>query len=435
MSSALRPPGRRPVRFLDVSPGRSILLVAQFSPPSAVVAARRVAGMTKYLARRGDRVTVLTSAISGDGRIEGADAVVRTRDLLASSLNWRWRRTGDGGAATPSPPSRLELVVVPDVAVVSWLPFAVPAARRLTREGRLDCLITTSPPRSAHLLGLRLSRRGVPWIAELRDGWRFEPPRGDWPLAAQRALDDRLEAAVVRQADAIVAVTSPIAEDLERRYGRPIDLITNGFDPDDVQLDGARGGDSLLDPERLSIVHTGSMGFTGGSTRSLVNALRLLREEEPEVAANLEVVFAGLLSSDEAELLGSPDLAGIVRCIGSLERPSVLQLQRAADVLLVVTEGASRRSVATGKLFEYLATSRPILVLGAETEAARIVASTDRGAATSATDPREIAATLSRVVEDDWRSRAHRDGVERFSWAELAGTYGALVDRVCAARP
>jgi len=38
--------------------GRSILLAAQYSPPSFVVAARRVAGMTKYFARLGHRVTV-----------------------------------------------------------------------------------------------------------------------------------------------------------------------------------------------------------------------------------------------------------------------------------------------------------------------------------------------------------------------------------------
>src|SRR5439155_22311733 len=127
-----------------------------------------------------------------------------------------------------------------------------------------DCVITTSPPVSAHLLGLRLARLGIPWIAEFRDGWRFERPWGDWPLRAQRALDDRLEQQVVRRADAVVAVPSPIAEDLERRYGRSVSLITNGFDPEDVD-EGGNGRAGLLDPQRLSIVHTGSAGFAGRS--------------------------------------------------------------------------------------------------------------------------------------------------------------------------
>jgi glycosyltransferase involved in cell wall biosynthesis len=408
--------------------------VAQYSPPSFVVAARRVSGMTRHLARLGHRVTTLTSQVSGSGPIEGAAKVVRTPDLLASPLNWRRSAETPVGksAATTSPPSRLESLVVPDVAVASWLPFALRAAGRLESP---DCVITTSPPQSAHLVGLRLARRGVPWIAEFRDGWRFEPARHDWPLAAQRALDDRLERSVIRRANALVAVTAPIADDLELRYGRRVALITNGFDPEDADA-GATDGreEALLDADRRSIVHTGSMGFTGATVRPLVEALRQFRAEVPELAARLEVVFAGLLSTDEAELLESPELAGTVRCVGSLDRPSALRLQRAADVLLVVTEGSRRRSVATGKLFEYLTADRPILVLGEETEAARIVAATGRGAATSADDSRAISAALRRAVEEDWPSLTDGGAVQEYSWEHLAGAYAALVEQVAAAR-
>lgn len=405
--------------------GRSILLVAQYSPPSFVVAARRVAGMTKYLARLGHRVTVLTSQFSGEGPIEGAEAVIRTPDLLASGLNWRQRRdrTAGGRAAVGRPPSRAESVLVPDISVVSWLPFALKA----TRELEADCVITTSPPQSAHLVGQRLSRRGIPWIAELRDGWRFDRPRRDWPLALQRRLDARLERSVIEGADAVIAVTKPIVEDLQRRFGRRVELITNGFDPDET---GGNGG-FLVDPERFSLVHTGSMGFTGGTSRHLVEALRVLRMESPDVAERLEVVFAGLLSTDEAALLERGDLAGIVRCVGSLDRGDVLRLQRSADALLVVTEGAKRPSVATGKLFEYLAAGPPILVLGAETEAARIVRETGRGTTTSADDPHVIAAALRALVEDGQPTVGSRELVEPYAWTRLAEVYGAVVDEVC----
>lgn len=407
--------------------GRSILLVAQFSPPSFVVAARRVGGMTKYLARLGYRVTVLTSRFSGDGPIEGAAAVVRTPDLVGSSLNWRRRHlhTPQGKAATTKPPSRVESFVVPDYSLVSWLPFALSAARR----ERPDCVVTTSPPQSAHLLGLRLARRGIPWIAELRDGWRFERPRGDWPLAPLRALDDRLERSVLRKADAVVAVTRPIAEDIERRYGRRVALITNGFDPDDV---AAGGADSPhLDADRFSVVHTGTMGFTGGSAQPLVSGLRLLLRESPDTARRLEVVFAGLLSTDEAALLESPDLAGVVRCVGALERQDVLELQRGADLLLVVTEGPRRSSVATGKLFEYLASDRPILVVGTGTEAARIVLAAGRGEAVPVEDPAAIAAAFRRSLEQGRKSLPDRSGVEAYAWPTLAEAYAAVVEEVC----
>ena len=387
--------------------------------------------MTKYLARLGYEVTVLTSKVSGSGPIQGAHAVVRTSDLLASSFNWRRRHLDEGkvGATTP-PPSPVESLIVPDVSAVSWLPFALRSARSLIRSNRPDCLVTTSPPQSAHVVGLRLAGHGLPWIAEFRDGWRFERPRGDWRFEAQRRLDDRLERSVARKADAIVAVTTPIADDLRERFDRPVELITNGFDPDDVDATAVGDAAAILDPDRVSIVHTGSMGFTGGSARPLVEALRLIRRDSPEAASRLELVFAGLLSTDEAALLGSPDLDGMVRCIGSLDRPAVLQLQRAADALLVITEGARRRSVATGKLFEYLATDRPILVLGSETEAGRIVLGAERGSAVPATDSQAIATELRRAAEGGWPSMSDRSRVERYSWAELAGHYAAVVDDV-----
>jgi glycosyltransferase involved in cell wall biosynthesis len=432
MSSVCRLSARTAARFRPVSSrnGPSILLVAQYSPPSFVVAARRVAGLTKYLARLGYRVTVLTSRFSGDGPIEGAEAVIRTSDLLASSLNWRQRRdrSAAGTAALASPPSRVESLVVPDLSVASWVPFALRAAHGL----RPDCVITTSPPQSGHLAGLRLARRGIPWIAELRDGWRFDPPRGDWPLKAQRAFDSRLERSILRRADALVAVTRPIAEDLERRLGRNVELITNGFDPEDAAEDNAEGS-PLLDLARFSIVHTGSMGFTGASVRHLVDGLRLLRGEAPEVAGGLEIVFAGLLSTDEAKLLAGPGLDGIVRCIGSLERQDVLRLQRAADALLVVTEGAKRPSVATGKLFEYLAAGRPILVLGSETAAAEIVRETRAGFSTSATDPRQIADAIARLT-DAPESRRDHNALEAYAYPQIAARYHELIEQTVGQR-
>ena len=68
-----------------------------------------------------------------------------------------------------------------------------------------------------------------------------------------------------------------------------------------------------------------------------------------------------------------------MRWVGALDRNQTLALQRRADTLLVLTEGASGPSVATGKLFEYLGAGRPILVLGEGTAAADIVRSAGAG--------------------------------------------------------
>ena len=116
--------------------------------------------------------------------------------------------------------------------------------------------------------------------------------------------------------------------------------------------------------------------------------------------------------------------------VGWLERPRALALQRAADSLLVVTEGPSRASVATGKVFEYLGAKRPIVVLGEGTEAARIVADAGAGIATSASDPDEIADTLRRVLADTPKVDGRNEVLERYSYPRLVERLAALIEEI-----
>ena len=157
---------------------RSLLLVAQIAPPSTHSGARRVAGLTKYLSRLGYRVTVLTSQAWGGGDIPGATRVIATPDLVGTRLNWR-RDDFLALEGRHSSPSRADFdlarsLVVPDIATVSWLPFALPRAVVLARRNAFDCVITTSPPQSAHFIGLAVKPFVGAWIADFRDGWTFD---------------------------------------------------------------------------------------------------------------------------------------------------------------------------------------------------------------------------------------------------------------------
>jgi glycosyltransferase involved in cell wall biosynthesis len=406
---------------------RSLLLVSQHAPPSGIIAARRIGGLAKYLSRAGYRVTVLTSRISGEGPIEGAAAVVRTRDLFATQLNWRRRSfeamSGEG-AATYSRASRLESIAVPDLGAVGWLPFALPAALRLARREHFDCVLTSSPPQSAHLIGRALKRRGVPWIAELRDGWTFDPPRPPFPTAAQRRLDETLERRALGSADAVIGISAPLAEDAARRFGVRAEVITNAFDPEEVVDEAA--ADGLLRPGRHSLVHTGRMAVSGRSPAPLLEAVARLR---PELVEKLDVVLAGPLTEDERELISQAEPDGVVRWVGSLGRRQTLALQRRADTLLVLAQGASGPSVATGKLFEYLGAGRPILVLGEGTAAAEIVRSAGAGLVASATNPAEIAAVLERLVEEPL-APPKPAAVEDYAFPAVVEKLAALIDEV-----
>jgi glycosyltransferase involved in cell wall biosynthesis len=421
-----------PPYIARVPQGSSVLLVAQLTPPSSISGARRPANLAKYLGRRGHRVTVLTSLASGRGGVPGAASVVRTRDVLASRLNWRHSHLESiqGKQQAPaSSSSPLESIVVPDLALVGWLPFALPRARSLAAERSFACVVTTSPPQSAHLVGLALRGAGIPWVADLRDGWTFDPPRPGWPTSAQAAADRWLERSVLSRADQLVAVTPPIADDLARRLDREVAVITNGFDPDEC---AAGDAEELLASGKHSLVHTGRAAVSGRSPRPLIEGLAELRRASPEAAERLEVVFAGPTTEEERTLFADERVSGLVRTVGTLERPRALALQRAADSLLVIAEGASARSVATNKLYEYLAAGRPVLVLGEESEAARTVREAGAGLVAPASDPSAVAEALRRLV--DGVSAGDSD-IGVFAWPFLAKRFEQEIDKACGAPP
>jgi glycosyltransferase involved in cell wall biosynthesis len=375
---------------------RSILLVAYFYPPCRDTGVLRPAAMAKWLRRFGHEVTVLTTSAYGAMADDEQD-VVRTAD----AQRWRARAHGkdridalfdsDTYSGRPHPLSKL---VVPDPVAAAWLPFARSRALSLHRRRRFDCVITTSPPESAHAVGMALHRRGLPWVADVRDAWTFEPLRPEFPTGLQRRLDEWLERRWLGGADAVVCVSEPAAEDLRRRgIAEPL-LIPNGWDPE--AADGGSELTGLLDPERVSLVYTGRFGSYGRDPRPLVDALGHLAAEEPDAADRLELVVAGPLTDGESSLLSrdvSP--ARIVRA-GSLPRERALALQREADALLLLAQ-PTRSQLLNIKLFEYLAAGRPILALAAGTEAGRVVAELG-GETVRADDPAAIAAALRRLA-------------------------------------
>ena len=398
-----------------------------------MVAARRPAGFAKYLERLGHSVTVLTSRAWGraDAPAEPATRVIRTADLMDTGLNWRRAQLKAWSGGAPASPtggadyatgvSWPARVLVPDVAVLTWLPFAYAAARRLARRDRFDCVITTSGPESIHLAGAALARGGLPWVADFRDGWGFESLH-DWPTAPQWAADRRLERFVVTRADGVCAVTEPIAVDLRERFGVDAVTITNGYDPDDAER-----GEALAErPEAgtHTMLHAGRMASSQRSPAPVLEALRLLDRDSPAVAAKLRLAFAGPLTAEERSMLEGRDVADRVRLLGSVPRSEVLGRERAADSLLLLTAGA-RRGEATGKLYEYLSAGRPILVLGDRTEAARIVADADAGVAAPVDDPAAIAAALERLV----RGNVTANGAPpEYGYPRLAERMAALVE-------
>jgi len=414
----------------------NLLLVAYFYPPCRDTGAHRPAAMAKWLRRLGHRVTVLTTSAYGTGDTAMEQGVIRSADLqrLRAKLHGRDRVDALFDSDTYSGrPHVLSRIVVPEPLAVAWAPFARREALSANSRERFDCVITSSPPESVHMIGKALRRRGVPWVADLRDGWTFEPIRPPFPTGLQRRLDERLERRWLTTADAVVCVSRPAADDLRTRLGVDPELIPNGWDPDlDIEPAEGSAAERLLDPERVSLVYTGRFGSYGRDPAPFAEALGRLARDDADAAGRLEVVLAGPLTPPERELFARPIDPISIRLLGSVERERALGLQRAADALLLLAQ-PTRSQLVNFKLFEYLAAGRPILALAAGTEAGRLAADAGVEPIVAADDPFAIAAALARLAVDGL-SEPDPGAAGRYLYPGAAEQMLAAVERAIAAR-
>ena len=234
-----------------------ILVVAYLFPPSDAINVRRPSAFRNAFDALGVRTTVLAQRDFRGASDDDVRGVIRAGDLRTRIATQYQSLTGYRAEPLDvrTRPRWWTRYIVPDVSAVSWMPDALRHLRRLLRNDRPDGVFTTSPPESAHLLGAVARRAGVPWIADFRDGWMFDPPN---PRPALTRLDTRLERWVVRSADIVTAINEPIADDFRRRFGARSVHVSNGFDR--AALASATDESATLDPRRFSIVYTGTLG-------------------------------------------------------------------------------------------------------------------------------------------------------------------------------
>ncbi len=247
---------------------------------------------------------------------------------------------------------------IPD-ARVWWARPSIAHLTRYLKDHPVDAIVTTGSPHSLHLIGRALKRRtGIPWLADFRDPWTNIDFYGQlkltrWADARHRAL----ERAVLREADAVLTVSWHWAEELRALGARDPQVITNGFDPDDLPQPPAP-----VD-ERWSLVHVGSITSTR-DVPALWRALAARSARDAEFRERFVLRLVGGVDHRALESINKAGLAGHVERIGQVEHAEALrQMQRARALLLPVNDTPNVMGFLPAKAFEYLSVGRPILAI------------------------------------------------------------------------
>lgn len=391
-----------------------ILILSFYLAPYNTIAAHRITALARYLQSNGHEVKVLTARHDDIPRDFSADLagieLIETRrsplaGLFPSRTDAGEPPASSAGQRTPGflrgllRPLR-HVLVWPDKHA-GWLWLALPAAVRTARKWRPDLIYASSPPATCMALGAIVAKlTRVPWVCEIRDRWADDPysPRPQWRKAAER----RLERIMLGAAQGIVTVSQTWAGEYGARYGKPVQAIYSGFDPELYQGVPARPAAGLP----LRLVYTGSV-YAGRDPAPLWQALAAMGA----AANDIRVEFYGARREEVLPDAAQYGVDHLVQVEEYVSHGRAVELQCGADVLLMLQwDNPSEAGNMPGKLFEYLGAGRPILAMGyAGGEMARVIGQT--GAGLFSNDPVEITKQLR-----EWLiSKQHAAGCQKSS--------------------
>jgi len=355
---------------------------------------------------------------------------------------------------------------VPDPRV-GWVRPSVRFLKKYLRDHPVDVIVTTGPPHSMHLIGQRLHKAlGTPWVADFRDPWtkmyylkHLGMTRRTW-----RKIE-AMEQAVLDECSTVLAVTPAVQADFRARTSTPVAMITNGFDESDFaavlpaskpEVEGSgelrslrslrplptSAASSLCDnlhpsgpspcpcpgvdrpPEPstssspassspttpFTITHTGLFA-ADGNPLTLWKVLGEMAAEDADFRAALRLRLCGKVDREVYEAIAAAGLSGAIEDLGYVDHATAVREQCSATVLLLpLRNDPDYKPILPGKLFEYLASRRPILGIGQEDGAmAQVLRETGAGTMCDWNNEAGIRAALS----DAWEQFRRGDSTDK----------------------
>jgi glycosyltransferase involved in cell wall biosynthesis len=276
-----------------------------------------------------------------------------------------------------------------------WNKYAFKKACELIEKEGIINIITTSPPHSTQLIGLKIKKKypAVNWIADLRDPWTdIYYYKQFYPTLISRRIDQRFEKSVLKKADKIITV----GVSLKNLFSSKIkgveyktEVITNGYDEDDFT------GITPIIPAIFTTTYVGTLSDIY-PIDGFLNAVQIFKDKGNKIILR----FIGTVSQNQKDLIQSKSGDSILEFIPYVDHTAAIQYMLNTSVLLlIIPDHQSNKSIITGKLFEYNASGKPIICLGPlDGDAAGIIGNTEYGKTFSYMDSKGISEYLIQLI-------------------------------------
>lgn len=418
-----------------------VLIITYYWPPSGGAGVQRWLRFSKYLPDHGWQPVVLTidpkyaaypaldNSLEQDVP-EGVE-VVRTKatDWFSLYASDKSKVPSAGFAKTNDNSLKEKLfrfirgnLFIPDPRR-GWNKYAFRKACEIIERDGINNVITTSPPHSTQLIGLKIKKKypDIKWIADLRDPWTdiyyYEQ---FYPTIISKRIDNCYEKKVLNESDRIITVGPSLKSLFSSKLNFKTDkigVITNGYDDDDFK------GQSPGKPSRFTITYVGTLSEKypiGGFIQAFIS----IKNTRPDILLR----FVGSIPENIRRSITTEISEDSVEFIPYTHHNEAIKYMiNSSLLLLVIPENKSNKIIVTGKIFEYIASGKPVLCLGpADGDAARILMENEFGKCFAYTDIFNIESFIMSVISDPERKQA---STELFSHRNIVKKMVSFLDR------
>ena len=249
---------------------------------------------------------------------------------------------------------------IPD-ARMFWIKPSIKYLINYLKKNPVDLIITSGPPHSTHLIGLRLKQTlQIPWVADFRDPWTNidfyqELKLSKWADKKHRNLEKK----VLTNSDLVLTIGENLKNELIKLGGKNVQIVENGYDEDDFTEE-----ENINIDNEFTIAHIGS--FTPSRNHNVLwQSLKELTLENVEFKKQLKIKLIGKVDHSVYNSVRKFSLESHILSLGYMSHNKVIEEQKKSKVLLLMVNNTpNAKGIITGKIFEYIASGRPVLVIG-----------------------------------------------------------------------
>lgn len=437
---------------------KKVLFIAYYFPPIGGGGIQRSVNFVKYLPDLGYFPLVLTCSSPAEERWTPKDYTFG-KDVNNNCMVFR--------VSTPPPPPDIKIMrrlkklfFLQDNFSKWWIRHAIKLGEEIIKENKIDVIYATmSPFQSSYVADCLSKKYNIPWVADLRDPWALDE-MVLYPSSLHKRYDLYRMKEVLFGASAIIMNTPEAAESLIKHFreftNKRILSITNGYDAKDFDRNVENNKNI-----KFRVVHSGSLysetgiqlnknkalyNILGGVNknvnilgRSLIYLLKSLEdwaEESPEIINEIEVMLIGKSDPGDIAMLEGKRCKNVFNFTGYVPHEESIFYIKSADLLFLPMHNIAdghRATTVPGKLYEYIASGRPILAAVPEGDAKDILMKSGLAYITQPDDSNLMLEGLKNIYYD-WKNNVHKynpnwDYISKFDRKEITKLLADVFDK------